>query len=61
MLSIGYLAAFVSPWLGGWLAETISIHHTIFLFSFSSLMAAIATFMMKETGPSGRGYTRMEG
>ncbi len=51
MLSIGYLAAFISPWLGGWLAEMISIHHTIFLFSFSSLIAAICTFLMKETGP----------
>jgi ACS family D-galactonate transporter-like MFS transporter len=52
ILSIGYLAAFISPWLGGWLAERISIHHTIFLFSVSSLIAAICTFLMKETGPS---------
>jgi len=50
MLFIGYLAAFISPWLGGWLAESISIHHTIFLFSFSSLLAAVCTFLMKETG-----------
>jgi len=50
MLSIGYLAAFISPWLGGWLAERISIHHTIFLFSISSLIAAVCTFLMKETG-----------
>lgn len=50
ILSIGYLAAFISPWLGGWLAERISIHHTIFLFSISSLIAAISTFLMKETG-----------
>ena len=50
MLSIGYLAAFISPWLGGWLAEIISIHHTIFLFSLSSLIAAVCTFLMKETG-----------
>ncbi len=35
---------------GGWLAERISIHHTIFLFSISSLIAAISTFLMKETG-----------
>lgn len=50
MLSIGYLAAFISPWLGGWLAERISIHHTIFLFSISSLIAAVCTYLMKETG-----------
>lgn len=50
MLSIGYMAAFISPWLGGWLAERISIHHTIFLFSISSLVAAVCTFLMQETG-----------
>jgi len=54
MLSIGYLAAFISPWLGGWLAEQISIHHTIFLFSISSLIAAVCTFLMKETGTAAR-------
>lgn len=52
MLSIGYLAAFVSPWFGGWLAQSISIHDTIFLFSISSLIAAVCTFLMQETGPS---------
>lgn len=52
MLSMGFLAAFVSPWLGGYLSQIISIHHTIVLISFSSLIAAVCTFMMKETGPS---------
>ncbi len=52
MLSIGYLAAFISPWLGGWLAQQMGIHDTIFLFSISSLIAALATYMMKETGPA---------
>lgn len=54
MLSLGFLAAFISPWLGGWLAEKISIHNTIFIFSFSSLIAALCTFLMKETGPAAK-------
>ena len=60
MMSMGFMAAFVSPWLGGWLAERISIHHTIFIFSFSSLIAATCTFLMKETGPAAR-VTNIEG
>ncbi len=51
VLSSGFLAAFISPWIGGWLGESIGLHHTIFLFSFSSLIAALCTFLMKETGP----------
>jgi len=51
MLSAGFLAAFVSPWAGGWLGQQIGLHDTIFYFSFSSLIAALCTFMMEETGP----------
>lgn len=51
MLCLGYTAAFISPWLGGWLAQWFSLHNIIFAFSFSSLVAAFATFLMKETGP----------
>lgn len=54
VLGLGFIAAFVSPWLGGWLAQKISLHNTILLFSFSSLVAAFCTFMMKETGPRAR-------
>lgn len=51
VFSSGFLAAFLSPWIGGWMAESISLHTTILIFSFSSLIAALATFLMKETGP----------
>jgi MFS family permease len=51
VLSSGFLVAFISPWAGGWLGETIGLHDTIFLFSFSSIIAALCTFLMKETGP----------
>ena len=54
VLSSGFLAAFISPWIGGWLGESIGLHDTIFLFSFSSLIAALCTFLMKETGPLAR-------
>lgn len=54
MLALGFLAAFISPWLGGYLAQKISLHHTIFIFSFSSLLAAWLTFSMQETGPAAR-------
>lgn len=54
MLSTGFLAAFISPWLGGWIAQKIGLLATFFLFSFASLVAAFCTFMMKETGPAAR-------
>lgn len=54
MLSLGFLAAFLSPWLGGRLAEQITLRYTIVIFSVSSLIAALCTFLMDETGPRGR-------
>lgn len=51
MWSMAYLAAFISPWWGGFIAELISLRYTITLISVSSLIAAYATFKMKETGP----------
>lgn len=50
MLGLGFLSAFVSPCLGGYLAETMTLHDVIFIFSFSSLVAALCTFLMRETG-----------
>jgi len=58
MLCLGYTAAFISPWLGGWLSQWFSLRAIIFAFSFSSLVAAIATFLMKETGPSAKEKAR---
>ena len=52
MLSLGFLAAFISPWLGGWLAGKIGLFATIILFAFASLVAALCTFLMEETGPA---------
>lgn len=57
MLSLGFLAAFISPWLGGWLAQNIGLHDTIFIFSFSSLLAALCTILMRETGISSKSKT----
>lgn len=51
VFSSGFLAAFISPWIGGWLGQIIGLHNTICAFSFSSLLAAFCTFLMKETGP----------
>ncbi len=51
MLSLGFLSAFISPWLGGFLSEKIGMFLTLILFSFASLIAMACTLMMKETGP----------
>ena len=51
MWSMAYLAAFISPWLGGGIAEIISLRYTILLISCASLIAAYSTYKMKETGP----------
>lgn len=54
MFSLGFFAAFLSPLIGGYIAQNIGLHRTIFYFSFSSVIAALATFLMKETGPAKR-------
>lgn len=50
MLSTGFFASFVSPFLGGYLTHWLSLRTVIFLFSTSSLIAAGSTFLMRETG-----------
>ncbi len=50
MLSGGFLAAFVSPFLGGYLTKFMSLRTVLFLFSMPSLLAAFVTWNMKETG-----------
>ncbi len=50
MLSCGFLAAFLSPFLGGYLMDYLSLRTVIFLFALPSLVAALATGLMKETG-----------
>ncbi len=57
MLSLGFLAAFLSPIIGGWLAGYIGLRYTLLAFSFFALLAAIATLAMKETAPGGGGQT----
>jgi MFS family permease len=54
MLSAGFFAAFLSPFLGGYLTEFMSLRTVIFLFSMPSLLAAWATWKMKETGSANR-------
>ena len=49
--AIGYMGAFVSPLVGGWLGEVFSLKVTLLLFSLVSVLAAIVTFFMQETGP----------
>jgi len=51
MFSLGFLAAFVSPPLGGKIAEIIGLRSTLTAFAFFALLAAIATFRMDETHP----------
>lgn len=54
MFSLGFFAAFLSPLIGGYIAQQIGLHRTIFYFSLSSVIAALATFLMKETGSANR-------
>jgi len=51
IFSFGYFAAFISPLLGGYLGEIFSLKTALLLYSVVSLVAALATFKMKETGP----------
>lgn len=52
IMASGFTSAFISPWLGGWIAKYTGLYSTIFIFAFSSLIAALCTFLMKETGPA---------
>lgn len=52
MLAMGFLSAFVSPLVGGWLGERLSLRATLLLNAAAALLAALFTFLMKETGPA---------
>lgn len=54
MFSLGYLAAFISPPLGGKIAEIIGLKATLAVYGFFALAAAVSTFKMKETRPGQR-------
>ena len=49
MFSLGYLAAFISPPLGGRIAQIVGLKFTIAIFAFFALLAAICMFNMDET------------
>ncbi len=51
MLSMGYLAAFISPIVGGAIAEWAGLQATIAIFALFALAAAVCTFRMRETRP----------
>lgn len=51
MLSLGYMAAFISPIVGGFVAQRIGFKATIVAFSFFALAASFLCFAMKETKP----------
>ena len=50
IFAIGHLAGFLSPVVGGWLGERLSLGTAMVIFSFAALLAAWATFRMEETG-----------
>jgi len=51
MLSFGYMAAFISPPLGGRIAEAIGLKFTLAIYACFALAAAVCTFKMDETHP----------
>ncbi len=56
MLPLGYLAAFLSPIVGGAIAGAIGLQATFAVFSVAALAAAGLTFAMKETGRAAAGH-----
>ncbi|MCI8639679.1 MAG: MFS transporter [Coprococcus sp.] len=50
IFGIGYISAFVSPLVGGWLGDCFSLKTVLVVNSFVALLAALATASMKETG-----------
>lgn len=54
IFGLGNAAAFISPVLGGWLTNFISLRTTLFIFAFSQLLSIVLTFMLPETGPKAK-------
>lgn len=50
--SCGFVAGSVSPVLGGWLSDLISIHNSLLIFAIPNLIASITCMTIRETGPS---------
>ena len=51
LFSMGFLAAFISPPVGGRVAEMIGLKYTMAIYASFALFAAIFTFSMDETHP----------
>jgi len=47
----GYIAGFLSPLIGGWIGDRVGLGTALILNGFVAVIAAAATFAMKETGP----------
>ena len=54
IFSMGYAAAFVSPLLGGWIGDHFSLKAALLIFSGFAMLAAVSTFLMRETGRRNR-------
>ena len=52
MLAMGYLAAFFSPLVGGWIGDRASLRTALLINSIAALLAALFTALMRETGPA---------
>lgn len=51
---LGYTGTFLSPVVGGWLAESVGLFAMLFAFAFLRLIPAVATMLVSETGPKVR-------
>ena len=51
LFSVGYLAAFISPPVGGFIAQRIGLKRTFMIFMLFAALAAAFTFLMDETHP----------
>lgn len=51
---LGYTNAFLSPIVGGWIAEATGLFAMLFLFCFVGIVPVVATLLVTETGPRAR-------
>lgn len=50
IFGVGYIAGFLSSLAGGWIGDHFTLRAAFVVNSFAALIAAAATFLMKETG-----------
>lgn len=54
IFGLGNAAAFISPVLGGWLTNFISLRTTLLIFAFSQILPIVFTIFLPETGPKAK-------